>query len=558
MNNNFDYDAVVIGSGIGGLTAASLLCKSGLKVALVEKEPHAGGYLAGFQRKGYRFDTAIHWLNQCSNTGFVTKIFKLIGSDNPVCKPYYKIRRYKGNNNDFLLTTQPEEFKLALIKKYPDEKIGIERFFRTSKKIGHSLNHFKKFFRASETLSFTEKVGNALQMLKFVLPFIPLVKYEGKRMKAGLDKYFRNTELQKLFASETDLLSCVVPIGWAYYTDYQYPPEGGGQVIPEWMIHYLKTQGCDLFFNAPVQKILVDAGTAKGVLIHQKGREKALKAKYVIAACDLNILYRELLPQGIIPSKKLKQLDEAEMYASSFTVCVALDCPTEQLGFAEEMIHLFNEDSPKELQNSGDPEHSALTILTPSITDNSLAPTGCGTLVIFMPAYMHQHNNWQTGLELERGKDYTKLKTSVAEKLIARVEHSIAPDLRKHIVFYEAATPVTHWRYTGNKLGTMMGVKPGRKNMQSKVAGYITPVKNLFVGGQWAELGGGVPIAAKAGTNAALLVLKKINKPAFKQLVEYFKDKKEISEINQHNAFKPYANDWKRKKTAAEKYFQKN
>ena len=84
----------------------------------------------------------------------------------------------------------------------------------------------------------------------------------------------------------------------------------------------------------------------------------------------------------------------------------------------------------------------------------------------------------------------------------------VAPALREHILFYEVATPVTHWRYTGNRGGTMMGAKPGRANMQNGVARYRTPVNNLLLGGHWAELGGGVPIAVKAGANSALMVLR--------------------------------------------------
>ncbi|HZZ75284.1 MAG TPA: FAD-dependent oxidoreductase, partial [Puia sp.] len=58
------YDVIVIGAGIGGLTAAALLSRAGLSVCVLEKEPRVGGYLAGFRRKHFVFDTAIHWLNQ--------------------------------------------------------------------------------------------------------------------------------------------------------------------------------------------------------------------------------------------------------------------------------------------------------------------------------------------------------------------------------------------------------------------------------------------------------------------------------------------------------------
>lgn len=556
MYPEYDYDVAIIGSGIGGLTAACLLQKCGLKVAVVEKEPRGGGYLSGYERKGYRFDTAIHWLNQCSENGLVTKIFKLIGSDYPSCKTYKNIQRYKGQTTDFLLTNNPDQLKSELIAAFPADEEGIKKFFQSSKKIGRALNNFKKFFRTGETMTLAEKAGQGMQMLQFALPFIPFISYTDKKMRKGLSRYFKDERLHQLFSAETDLLSCMVPIGWAYYQDYQYPPEGGGQVIPEWMMHYLRQQGCNLFFNAAVKKIIVSNKTAAGVLINQKGEEKILHARYVIAACDLDQVYKKLLPDGLIPAKTLAKLDAAEMYASSLTVSIALDCPTEQLGFGEEMVHLFKEDIAKDLHNSGDPEHSALTILAPTVCDKTLAPDGCGTLVIFMPAYMNQYENWQTGPKFERGNEYTELKNNIAEKLISRIEQALAPQLRRHIVFYEVATPVTHWRYTANKNGTMMGTKPGKKNMQSKVAGYTTPVKNLFIGGQWAELGGGVPIAAKAGTNAALLVLKKENRIAFKELVDYFDGRKNAALVNSSGLFKPYNNSWKRRKTTAEKYFR--
>ncbi|MBS1975514.1 MAG: NAD(P)/FAD-dependent oxidoreductase, partial [Bacteroidetes bacterium] len=75
------YDVVVIGAGVGGLTAGALLSKAGLSVCVLEKEPHPGGYLAGFRRKDFRFDTAVHWLNQCRKNGMVFKIFDILGND---------------------------------------------------------------------------------------------------------------------------------------------------------------------------------------------------------------------------------------------------------------------------------------------------------------------------------------------------------------------------------------------------------------------------------------------------------------------------------------------
>ena len=58
-------DVAIIGGGVGGLTAAALLSQAGLSVVVLERESRPGGYLAGFHRKAFVFDSAIHWLNQC-------------------------------------------------------------------------------------------------------------------------------------------------------------------------------------------------------------------------------------------------------------------------------------------------------------------------------------------------------------------------------------------------------------------------------------------------------------------------------------------------------------
>jgi len=174
---------------------------------------------------------------------------------------------------------------------------------------------------------------------------------------------------------------------------------------------------------------------------------------------------------------------------------------------------------------------------------------------------MDYKDNWFTGKDEQgnyvRGDAYKALKKEIAEILFSRVEKALGIDLCSHILFYEVATPVTHWRYTGNKNGTMMGAKPGRQNMQNKVAHYQTPVKNLLLGGHWAELGGGVPIAVKAGCNAALMILMKENKPAFQALTRYMDNKMSLKELQSQACMKPYDNSWVAPMTPAQKGVKK-
>jgi prolycopene isomerase len=98
-----------------------------------------------------------------------------------------------------------------------------------------------------------------------------------------------------------------------------------------------------------------------------------------------------------------------------------------------------------------------------------------------------------------------------------------------------------------------MGARPGKANMQSGFAGHTTPVKNLWLGGHWADLGGGVPIAVKSGMNTALLVLKTMKSEAYKTIADYidFKTSKETAEASGN--LKPYDNSWVQELTPADK-----
>lgn len=552
------YDVVIIGAGIGGLTAAALLSKSGLSVCILEKEPHVGGYLAGFRRRDFIFDTAIHWLNQYGPNGVVTKLFDAIGNDHPRAISLHRTRRYRGHSYNYLLTNNPNVLRDQLIAEFPHEQKGIERFFRNAEKIGRSLNSLTQIFRSEETMSFLEKLQSKLKLLKVVLPFIPYVSYSGEKgLKKGLSKFFKDERLQNIFTSETEIIGCMVPLGWSYANDFQCPPKGGGQVIPQWLRHVIEFYGNTVGTRCSVEKVILNGNVASGVLFTHQGKQHQVNSKYVIAACDIECLYERMLPAHMIPEKIRLKLKQAELYTSSVTISIGLSCPAEELGFGEELIHVADERQSFDSHHSGDPATTEISILAPSVRDKTMVPEGNGSLTLFMPALMSYENNWQTTLDEQgnmiRGEDYKKLKASVAEAIIGRVEALVAPGLRSKILFYEVATPVTHYRYTGNKNGTMMGAKPGRKNMQNKIAHYQTPVKNLLLGGHWAELGGGVPIATKAGTNASLLVLKKENRQAFKTLCAYIDGKIELNELLTATCFKPYDHSWVHPLTPAQK-----
>jgi len=552
------YDVVIIGGGISGLTSAALLSKAGLSCCLIEMDARPGGYLAGFDRGVFRFDSSIHWLNNCGANGWVGRIFDIIGDDYPKAKIQKKIRRFVSKDFDYLVTNDPNKLKSQWIEEFPEDKKGITRFFSEAKKISKSFDSYINLSRTMDTMGIFEKGIYGLRMLKFAIPFIPHLKYTGDEgVSRGLAKYFSNPKLQNVFCSEPDLLSCLIPISWAYSNNFQTPPTGGSQSFPEWLVHSSREMGAEICLKSKVTKILTQDKRVSGVKVKFKTETKDIKAKYIVAACDAGSLYSTLLPITKENEQKTAELENAEMYASALSVSIGLKCNAEDLGFGEENIYLADSTLRRDELDSGDPKTSGMHIIASSVRDKSLAPSSKGTLTLFIPAWIEQNNYWACEKDehgkFKRTKAYKDLKTEYANILIDRVENSINPNIRDHIEYFDVATPITLLRYTGNKNGSMMGQKPGKKNMQANVASYKTPYKNLYQSGHWADLGGGILIAMKSSVNTSLMILKKEKPKHFRVLAKYIDGKINLSKLKSFKEWHTYKKPWIQELTPAQK-----
>ena len=558
INLKDHYDVTIIGGGISGLTSAALFQRAGLSCCLLEMDSRPGGYLAGFRRHSYRFDSAIHWLNYCGEDGLVTKVFKIIGNDFPKCEQQHNIRRFVSDEFNYLVTDNPDELKEQWIEEFPHEKKGIIAFFKDAKKIAKSFEDYSNLSRHMSTMSWYQKPIHGLKMLRFVLPFIPHLKYTGSDgIKKGLNRYFKDKKLHRVFCSEPDVLSCLIPISWAYSKNFQLPPKGGSQSFPEWLVYATQKMDGDVFFRAKVTEVIVENKTAKGVKFNFKEKEYTVKSTYVVVASDAEALFDKLLPKDAVPLQNKAKLKKAPLYASAVTISLGLDCPAEELGLGEEVVYLANPNVDRDELGKGDPHKSGIHILASTIRDKSLSLPEHGTLTILVPAWMDENNTWGCDMDERgnyvRGDKYNQIKQEYADVLIDRVQNKLIPNLRSHIAYCDIATPVTHLRYTGNKNGTMMAQKPGKENYKAKVAEYKTPIKNLLQSGHWADLGGGVPIAVKSSINTTLMILQKERKDSFKLLAKYMDGKIDVDKLSSSTTLTPYDSSWVAKPTPAEK-----
>lgn len=192
---------------MGGLTAAALLSKAGLKVSVVETASRPGGYLSGFERNGFRFETAIHWLNQCGPRGFVTKIFDSIAAGAPLTTSNSRIRRFKTDAFDYLLTNNSDTLRDAIISNHNGDAKPVTKFFEASKAAAQSFGKMTSVCRSRQTMSFAQKLKYFASTNKAALPLIRYSLYSAER---GLAKLFDCAGLRELFSTEEQLRSCLL------------------------------------------------------------------------------------------------------------------------------------------------------------------------------------------------------------------------------------------------------------------------------------------------------------------------------------------------------------
>lgn len=287
--------------------------------------------------------------------------------------------------------------------------------FLKARQIGQSFKNYNRIFRSEETMSFFQKLKNKLRLLEFAIPFIPYLSYSGEKgLKKGLNRFIKSPRLQQIFSGEQEMLGCLIPIGWSYFHDFQSPPKGGSLVIPQWLEYVVNFYKNPVGLHCKVNEIFVENGRCTGLSFEQRGKLHRLNSKYIIAACDIETLYEKMLPAAAVPADLKKKLKKADLYSSSITVSLALDCTAESLGFNEELIHLVDENQPFKDQSGGDPSRSEISIIAPSMRDKSLAPENHGTLTLYMPACMEYKNEWETQLDIYgkriRGEAYQHLK----------------------------------------------------------------------------------------------------------------------------------------------------
>jgi phytoene dehydrogenase-like protein len=500
-----EYDAIVVGAGLGGLCFAGYMAKNGYKVLVLEQQSIPGGYATTFSRDGGRFtfDVSLHQTVVEGTGGAILRdlgvldrvkfargrdLFRVIGSDLDITCP--------GAN--------PKAFEERLGKEFPNQKEGIRGFIREMLDLNAEVT---KFF----------KEGRLTWYRKMAFPMrYPLMWGARKKsLQDYLDRYVSDRRLKWLlsvfwgyFGLPPDRLSGFYYMNAAgsYFRYGGSYPYGGSQAISDDLARFIEKNGGQIRYENRVESVLVEGGRAVGV---QTSEGKTISARAVVVNGSAVRLFNDMIPRQQIPAAYLKRINSYRPSISSFQVWLGLDRDiTDKI--TNSHIFLVDEPDPDKafrsaLEGRADKVNIGVTIFNNMIKGYS--PPGTTVVnLIFITGY----EPWKK-LEKDyfagRKKEYLAKKQAATETLIRRVEDRLIPGLSKMIAVREAATPLTNLAYTLNTAGAIYGYEQSLDNSFMSRISNRTAIRGLYLSSAWGEPGGGyVGVLVSGKTTFGLLM----------------------------------------------------
>eukprot|EP00218_Dolichomastix_sp_CCMP3274_P015508 CAMPEP_0170135816 /NCGR_PEP_ID=MMETSP0033_2-20121228/2706_1 /TAXON_ID=195969 /ORGANISM="Dolichomastix tenuilepis, Strain CCMP3274" /LENGTH=748 /DNA_ID=CAMNT_0010371433 /DNA_START=44 /DNA_END=2287 /DNA_ORIENTATION=- len=452
------FDAIVIGSGIGGLTCAGLLAKAGKRVCVLEQHYRPGGCTHSFTEvgpKGLRGDSndsGIHYVGAIDNVQALLKPLQTyevawapMGNEaNNFTYDAFDL----GDGRGLVLYSRGfAAVERALAERWPEERKGIRAYFEEVQRVSEGTDALVLAKLVPQWLPFADRIRVAL-----------LAKAETLAQRTATEavsQYVEDPALRAILSAGQMIdwnlvpskVSFLVAAGMAnYYRDGGFYPVGGSNRIVDSMLPPIRDAGGGVFCKARVDTVLIDDPTNAAVGVRLCGSGEEIRAPIVIAGCGFDPVFRSLLPQSALMRAGLDPEHDEEspflrLQPSHSHVCcyVSLDGPSEAFDLAPHNVHSFagladHAFDVSELQNSYycDPlanfDEALVTITSPSAKDPEYPFADRSNVIMLAEGRFEDWEHLQDALgdagpnpHGRRSQEYTEFKRAFEPLFLSRL-----------------------------------------------------------------------------------------------------------------------------------------
>lgn len=482
----------IIGAGPGGLASAILLASSGLNVRVLERLPMIGGRTSRIEAAGFKFDLGptfflyprvLDEILQTAGTSLASEI-EMVRLD-----PQYRVNFGPGSHLDCTPNVERMEREIAnfsvadalSFRRFLDE--NRQKLFLTEKCLETPFDGWRSLLKA-----------RLLKLLPVIRPHQSLDSY--------LRRFFSDERIRLAFSFQSKYLGmspfkCPSLFSILSFLEYEHGvwhPMGGCAEITQAMARVAQRLGVEIRLNEPVHEILFAGNRAAAV----RTSKETIASDAVIMNADFARGMERLIPNNRRKRWSNQKLAQKKYSCSTFMMYLGIKG---KFDLPHHVIHISGDYKRNldEIENqhvlSSDP---SFYVQNASVTDKSLAPSGCSTLYVLVPV-THQHPNVNWKEERHRFRD-------LVLRQIAKAGFKIKPE---QILFERILTP-DDWdnRYEiyrgatfslSHSLDQLLHLRPNNR---------FEEFENMYIVGGGTHPGSGLPVIFEGARISSRLLME--------------------------------------------------